>query len=300
MKILNLFSAIVLASSAGAFAQQQRPVSIQVIASFDYPGEGNSTSAQGINDQGDITGSYDDVNGVTRSFVRYRNGTFSEPIVEPNDTDAFTFARDINNLGTVAGSYGTADGETHGFLLSAGTYTEFDAPNTVSTYIYGSNDSDDLVGVSYATDTSFGMAYSRIGGTTTIIDLPSVKTSFAYGINNAQEVVGLYYERRDFNYHGFYRAPDGTITAPIDAPGAVTTFLSGINERGVIVGRYGDSTGAQHGLVFRMPHFFLSFDYPGATFTSVSGINNQGYVTGRYDNGDGIFHSYLARIRFGR
>ena len=237
MKRLILIAALFLTPWTGAFAQPDS-ISVEVLATFDYPGEGVSTSAQGINDAGDIAGSYE-VDGNTFSFVRYSDGSFSEPIVEPNDADGFTFARDINNLGTLAGSYGTADGETHGFLLSGNTFSEFDAPNSVSTYIYGLNDANDLVGVSYATDVSFGMAYARIGGNTVTSILPNAKTSFAYGINNAQEVVGLYYERGNFNYHGFYRAPDGTLTAPIDAPGASTTFLSGINEKGVIVGRYG-------------------------------------------------------------
>ncbi len=238
MKIRSLITAIVLASSAGAFAQQQRPISIEVIASFDYPGEGNSTSAQGINDQGDITGSYDDANGVTRGFIRYSNGTFSEPIVEPNDADGFTFPRDINILGTLAGSFGDATGADHGFLLSGGTFTEFDVPGSVFTDIYGLNDTDDLVGVSYTSDFSFGFAYARIGGTTTTIDIPLAKTSFAYGINNAREVVGLYYQSGTGRAHGFYRAANGTVIAPIDPRNSTFTFLSGINEQGFIVGRY--------------------------------------------------------------
>ena len=307
MKILSLFTSIVLASAAGAFAQQQRPISIEVIASFDYPGEGNSTSAQGINDQGDITGSYADANGVTRGFIRYSDGTFSEPIVEPNDADGFTFPRDINNVGTLAGSFGDATGEDHGFLLYTrsagvwgGTFTEFDVPGAVYTDISGLNDIDDLVGVSYASDSSFGFAYARIDGTTSTIDIPLARTSFAFGINNAREVVGYYYQAGDLHPHGFYRTPNGTVIAPIDPRNSIFTFLSGINEQGIIVGRYTDRAQVTHGLLLKMPDSFLTFDYPGATFTSTSGINNRGEVTGRYLDASGVFHSYLARVRFGR
>ena len=53
---------------------------------------------QGINDLGDVTGYFKDASGAIRSFIRYADGTFSEPIVEPNDTGNITVATDINNL----------------------------------------------------------------------------------------------------------------------------------------------------------------------------------------------------------
>jgi len=87
---------------------QQAPdsVSIRVIATFDYPGTGIlSTRAQKINDTGDIVGDYFDSNGVYRSFVRFSNGNFSAPIVDPNDTCNFTAGRGINNSRLVCGDY---------------------------------------------------------------------------------------------------------------------------------------------------------------------------------------------------
>src|SRR5260370_37703493 len=75
----------------GTFAQQApNSVSIRVITTFDYPGTGNLTEPQKINDGLTIVGVYVDSLGVTRGFVRFNNGTFSAPIVEPNDTENFT------------------------------------------------------------------------------------------------------------------------------------------------------------------------------------------------------------------
>ncbi|MGI8435709.1 MAG: hypothetical protein ACR2NX_02230 [Chthoniobacterales bacterium] len=300
MKMLSLFTAVVLASAAGAFAQQQRPISIEVIASFDYPGEGNSTSAQGINDQGDITGSYDDTNGVTRGFVRYSNGAFSEPIVEPNDAAGFTFPRDINNSVTLGGTYADANDFLHGFLLSGTTYIEVDFPGSDSTTIGGLNDAGDVVGDFTVPGAFFEKAFAEIGGTATPLEIPRAKAGTGYGINNRGEIVGNYTEIGTGRGRGFFRAADGTVTAPIEPRGSIFAFISCINESGVIVGRYTSADGVRHGLVMKLPHSSLTFDYPGAIFTSVSGINNQGYVTGRFQNDDGIFHSYLGRVRFGR
>jgi hypothetical protein len=50
-------------------------------------------------------------------------------------------------------------------------------------------------------------------------------------------------------YHGFLRAPDGTITT-FDPPGAVHgTFPAGINPAGAITGSYTDANGFSHGFL---------------------------------------------------
>src|ERR1051325_9564925 len=83
----------------------QVPLTINVLATFDYPGSGNSTTVQGINDDGDVTGYFEDASGAVRSFIRYAEGTFSDPIVEPNDTGNITLAKDIDNTGRICGYY---------------------------------------------------------------------------------------------------------------------------------------------------------------------------------------------------
>ena len=68
----------------GTFAQQAAPSgSIEVITTFDYPGAGNLTLPQKINERGDVVGEFIDSNGVTRAFVRFSDGSFSDPIVDP-------------------------------------------------------------------------------------------------------------------------------------------------------------------------------------------------------------------------
>src|SRR5213596_3059115 len=138
MKTKSLFISILAVLFAfplpGAFAQEASDsISIQVITTFDYPGDVTQTVPSGINDRGDITGYYVDSNGVTRGFVRFANGTFSAPIIEPNDTVGFTEGRGINNSRTVCGDYATSDGNLHGFFLSGGTFTEYDVPGAVFT-----------------------------------------------------------------------------------------------------------------------------------------------------------------------
>ena len=129
----------------GTFAEESSG-SIEVVTTFDYPGAGNMTQPQKINERGDIVGEYVDSNGVTRGFVRFSNGSFSAPIVDPNDTVGFTEGRGINNPRTVVGDYGTSDGNLHGFFLSGGTFTGFDVPGAVFTAVLSINNPGDFAG----------------------------------------------------------------------------------------------------------------------------------------------------------
>src|SRR5213080_3454270 len=131
----------------GTFAQQAaNSGSIEVITTFDYPGTGNSTLPQKINERGDVVGEFIDSNGVTRAFVRFSDGSFSAPIVDPNDTVGFTEGRGINNSRRVCGDYVISDGNDHGFFLSGGTFTGFDVPGAVFTLVHSINDSADFAG----------------------------------------------------------------------------------------------------------------------------------------------------------
>src|SRR5262250_1795440 len=129
------------------FAQQVATSgSIEVITTFDYPGTGNQTLPQKINERGDVVGEYIDSGGVARGFVRFSDGSFSNPIVDPNDNVGFTEGRGINNSRTVAGDYAISDGTLHSFFLSGGTFTEYDVPSAVQTNLLSINDVDDFTG----------------------------------------------------------------------------------------------------------------------------------------------------------
>ena len=135
-KIFNTILAVLFVFPLmGTFAQQvPNSGSIEVITTFDYPGTGNSTLPQKINERGDIVGIFLDSNLVSRGFVRFSDGSFSHPIVDPNDTVGLTEGRGINNSRTVCGDYAASDGNFHGFFLSGGTFTEYDIAGADSTH----------------------------------------------------------------------------------------------------------------------------------------------------------------------
>ena len=295
MKSTKLFvhtlAALLALPLAGTTA---RAATIEVLETFDYPGTGNLTRPQKITDRGVIVGIYLDSSGVSRGFTRSRDGTFSAPIVEPNDTGNLTEARGINNSNTICGDYVGSDGAFHGFFLSDGTFTEFDVPGSTGTQVLGINNEGDFGGA-FLGDAGIFQAFVSIGGTITTIDIPDVTFSGAYQLNATNQVVGYYTDSGGIN-HGFSQDSDGTLTFPIDPAGSTGTILFGNNNRNWAVGRYVDFSGLTHGLFFIPPDNFLTFDYPGSTFTSLNGINRRGRICGRYLDSAGIEHGILAEI----
>ncbi|MGC2354061.1 MAG: hypothetical protein WA496_11730 [Candidatus Udaeobacter sp.] len=283
----------------GTFAQQAaNSGSIEVVTTFDYPGTGVvTTSPQKINERGDIVGEFIDSSGVVRGFVRFSDGSFSAPIVDPNDTVGFTEGRGINNSGTVVGDYAISDGNLHSFFLSGGTFTEYDVPGAATTLVLGINDPGDFAGGDDSSGTL--QAFISVHGTLTSFGVPGAFQTLAYDINNNKKLVVGYYVDSSGILHGYYRDANGALHFPIDPSGSIATVLFGDNDRNWVVGRYADSSGVTHGLFFTAPNNFFTFDVPGSTFTSLNGISSQGNITGRYADPSmpGIAHGFIARVR---
>src|SRR5258708_1050767 len=145
--VISILAVLFVFPLLGTFAQQAASSgSIEVITTFDYPAPSNLTLPQKINKKHAVVGEFIDSNGVTRGFVRFSDGSFSDPIVDPNDTVGFTEGRGINNSRTVAGDYVISDGTLHSFFLSGGTFTEYDVPGAVQTNLLSINDFTDFTG----------------------------------------------------------------------------------------------------------------------------------------------------------
>lgn len=281
----------------GMFAQPASSSgSIEVITTFDYPGTGNLTLPQKINERGDVVGEFIDSNAVARGFVRFGDGSFSDPIVDPNDTVGFTEGRGINNSRTVAGDYVITDGTLHSFFLSGGTFTEYDVPSAVQTNLLSINDAGSFTGGFDPDGNGIFQAFVSVGGTLTSFSVPAAVSTFAYEINNSNQLVVGYYIDSSAVLHGYFRDTNGALHFPIDPSGSTATVLFGLNGRNWVVGRYADSSGTTHGLFFVPPNQFFTFDFPGSTFTSLNGINDAGVICGRYVDASGT-HGFLARVR---
>src|SRR5258707_3327990 len=193
----------------GTFAQQAaNSGSIEVITTFDYPGTGNQTLPQKINERGDIVGEFIDTAGVTRGFVRFSNGSFSDPIVDPNDTVGFTEGRGINNPRTVGGDYVISDGTVHSFLLSGDTFTEYDVPGTVQTNLLSINDPGDLTGAFDPDGSAIFQGFIDRGGNITAFSVPGAAGgTLSYETKKTKKMTEGDYKKAPVNLHTPHRGP---------------------------------------------------------------------------------------------
>jgi hypothetical protein len=283
------------------FGQEQTEASIEILATFDYPPDAFYTTCSGINDRGDVAGSFYNkfFYNKFRGFVRSRDGQFSRPIVGPNDPES-TYATDVGSTPTVCGfSYDDVASVFQGFFKQGGIFTFYNVQGAASTSIGGMNSAGHFAG-------SYGLfaygdegCYINANGQITTFSIPGASYHRVTAINNADMVVGWYVIGAAV-YHGFFRdAVSGEVTY-LDIPDSVSTLVTGINDRGVMVGWYWDANYDGHGFVFDpgASASFLSYDYPdaGVDETHFGGINNRGMICGDYDDAFGR-HGFIAKIR---
>jgi len=108
------------------------------------PGSTGGVSVSGINNAGDITGTFRNGNGTFSGFL-YSGGNYTI-LNDPLGTNTRTFG--LNNSGQIVGEYYTTDayGAHQGFLYSQGVYTPLNFPSGVGTVPLGINDAGQIVG----------------------------------------------------------------------------------------------------------------------------------------------------------
>ena len=269
------FAALAVTGALAQSPESPAAFSFQFVSQFDYPGTGNQTRPQKINDLGDIAGLFVNTAAASFGFMRLNNGNFSRPIADPNATSNFTEGRGLNNSRLVCGDYTDSAGAFEGFFLSGRTFTNYDIEPTF-TIVLGVNNAGDFSG-SVIPSSGIQSGFVSIGGNVTEFTVPNATATLAYQLNTTNTSCGYYIDGTDGLTHGYYRDPDGTIHAPIDPVGSTGTILFGNNDRNLIVGRYSDSA--------------------GATFTSFNGINRANTITGRYtDPSTAIDHGIIVQL----
>jgi probable HAF family extracellular repeat protein len=248
---------------------------------------GSRTQAFGINDAGQIVGSYPQLLSKTRSIIAgflYSGGAYSR-IGVPGSTDINTWPTGINNAGQIVGYYqsnGSGTGPFFGFVFNVhqGTYTTISVPGSPSTQALGINQAGQVVG-KYD-----GHGFLFSAGSYTTLDVPGSKATTAAGINTSGQVVGDYTDTSGKS-HG-YLLNGGNYTT-LDMPDSSSTKATGINGFGQIVGEYND----QFSFVLNNGTYSM-VDVPGSTSTFAEGINDLGDIVGYYTDSNGTEHGFLA------
>lgn len=238
------------------------------------PGGGLTATLIGINNAGQLTGSYTDGSGVKGVVL---TGGVYDTFFYPGGSK--TYGRAINNTGLVTGYAETPAGPaaSEGFIYTpaTGTYTTIAPVGANFTIAQGVNDAGVVVGSSimlpgtvYAG--SPGGAYGWVrqaSGTLTFFRINGLP-SRARGINSAGDIVGWFNDPTGLvasfkvNVPGLLPYETITVAAAdyIVAPGATQTIAEGINDAGFISGSVYDAAGISQGFIAAPPAATLLAD----------------------------------------
>ena len=257
-------------------------------ATIDVPGA-LSTSPQGINAGGDISGFYVDASQHAHGFILH-DGALTQIDYPGADN---TTARGIGPDGTIVGTYGNDVEEaaaSHGFKRAPdGTFERVHYPGHLNEVPQRILPDGTILGCRHDHDTMGSMDGVVIAGTQT-----SEINKFASMNNgatpNGELIVGFY---TDMMMTKGYTINEGVFN-DFMVPGSTLTTAWDVNPRGDIVGVYRNATGF-HGYV-RTGAGYTTLDAPGASATRAFGVNARGDVVGTYVIA-GVTHGFLASRR---
>lgn len=271
---MKKIAALVIASSwisstalAGTFVTVTNPEGAQ------------SAAAIGINDQGEVAGSYT-TDGVDMiGFAGSIDGDYETFSVDGHPTQA----RGINNAGTVTG-YFVPGPQMNQFIRAADgavtTITKDGAP--VVGIAEGISASGKFVGdyLRNPGDVPLRTGYEGAGSTymgDVVLPFPTVRIA-ARGLNTRGDVAGWFISAPGEAPQGFV-IQGGTTTVLTFPEPNLATYVEGLNNKGELSGSWYDIDGNSHGFALASDLVtWTSFDAPGASQTQAWQINNKGQI----------------------
>ena len=259
--------------------------------------QAGTTLVLGINNIGQIVGSYRDVHGVVHGFLRNSDATFVSIDYPFNALGSVVTG--ISDTGATVGMFTDEAQRIHGFVRSSdgSAYDSFDVPSAFqgSTTVFGIDAAGEIVGTFQDASRKFhGFLRSADGSSYTIIDAPLANSNtHVTGINNNGATVGYFVS--DSGAHSFIRDAGGFNI--FDAPDATLgTNASGINDLGQTVGVFYGQTGIHNFLRSTDGTAYVVFDDPGVPSgdSFAKGINNAGDIVGYSMEGVDQYHGFLA------
>jgi uncharacterized membrane protein len=258
------------------------------LVTFDAPGALTQTVPVGLNNHGQIVGTYDRPDG-SHGFMRDERGRFAT-IDFPGAKE--TEAARINDRGQIVGVYGETQAagggfDARGFLFEHGRYTPIDVPDARSTSPSGIDNGGRIAG-SYVDAGGAMHGFLRdTNGAITTIDVPGAAATQVADLNDRGQTAGFYVDGAGA-VRGFRRGEDGTV-ATIDRPGATPSdgpsialgpIGYAINNHGQVVGAYRDDQFQIYGFLFD-DHGFFPIRPPAARGESfATDIDDRGRIIG--------------------
>lgn len=259
-----MVAATLILISAFSFAQKQAS------CKFSYFAIDDSTTIQGINDNGVIVGL-----DSPKGFTRLPTGHTSVYLVPGS---IFTVFNGINDSNIKVGAY-TPSGTTvsTGLALHGKTVVSVHHPgDTWGTSLSGINKAGTVAG-SFLNDNEISHGFTIKNGVITDLDFPNAFWTAPAAINDKGDVVG-YYTFSDGQMHGF--SDRGGSFSSFDFPGSLATSFTGISDGGVIVGQTRLPQNELWTPFLFKNNVFKIIKVPRAQFVDYVAMSPHGVVTG--------------------
>jgi probable HAF family extracellular repeat protein len=233
----------------------------------------------GINDRGQIVGTYGVLDVDTHGFLLDRRGPRGRFTKVDVPGAKGTQPQGINDRGQIVGKYSEVSGAVssgvpvRGFVYDRGRYVRLDFPGARSSQAFDINDHGQVVGeYTDANGAPHGYVWERGR-------FRSIEAGGALAINNRGQITGVR-QQPDGSLRGFLL--DGGRVTTFSVPGAQVTVPYGINDHGQVVGVSASSPTATTGSGFlRDPRGRVTaINRPGAAVTVAFDINNRRQVVG--------------------
>ncbi|MGD9799206.1 MAG: hypothetical protein AB7F91_14750 [Parvularculaceae bacterium] len=237
-----------------------------------------SAGVIGINDQGDVTGSFTS-DGVTESvFAGSIDGTY-----ETFDVDGVSAqGRSINNQGRIVG-----------ITFPEGSLNSFDRPKNGAPALV-TKDGTPVIGIAQGVSASGDFVGDYFGEPGSVplrggykgknaayqsdvtLPFPTVRVA-PRAINAKGDVAGWFVAEAGGATQGF--VIQNGVTTVLNYPDAAVTFIQGMNNKGELSGSWEDAGGGSHGFHLASDlETWTSFDAPEGDFTQAWQINNLGQI----------------------
>ncbi len=232
----------------------------------------------GLNDQGDVAGSYSTDGVDLRSFTGAANGAYQTFDVNGLPTQA----RGLNNQGRIVGFYDPEGNFNEFERAKDGAIATIAKDGTPLVGIaQGVNPAGEFVGDYFRAPTET----PRRGGykgkdaafqSDVTLPFPAVRVA-ARGINAKGDIAGWFVDVAGGAAQGFVMK--GGVTTVLNHPDATMTFVQGINNKGEMSGSWEDVDGNSHGFTLDSDLVtWTSFDAPVGDQTQAFQINNLGQI----------------------
>jgi probable HAF family extracellular repeat protein len=298
------FGGMVLAISLGATTGFAQKFTVTVLGNI---ANGVSTSANAMNNAGQVVGSADDMSGNT--FATIWNGTTPTIIaghVLPGVSAASAYASAINNSGIVVGAEYSL-GILSGYMPFVWGATFSNCPFCDAGRASGINDSGQFVG-SVPVPGGGGPnipAYVPViwaspgdGTQPDALQLLNLNGGGAVGINDTGQIVGYSYTTNTAccgpgSPHATRWASSNSPPMDLGTLGGASSQALNINNRGFIVGWAEIGNGTEHAALWGPTTTAFDLGTLGGKSSYASGINVEGDVVGSAQTVWGVWHAVL-------